>query len=329
MNKIKIIFIQLGTPKSTQIMDIWRFLRWFLANKRVIDVNPIIWKLLLNLVILPSYIRKSAKAYRQVWDGSKFLLTQNTDFFVNRARQTGDQLEIDIQSVYLNDNNCFAQLWFDSKDLKKHWFLVPLFPQYSEATTALAMDLFYQTVKSKVTIPSFSFISSFHNVAAYIENSASRINQHLKLLKDRGDKVDILICSFHGLPQKRINIKGDPYLNQCRQSFNLIAEKIKYLESHNVYMTFQSRFGKGEWLQPYTREFVFEAIRAGKKKIAICCPGFLVDCTETKLEIAQQLANDARTIGGKIFYIPCLNDDERWCKEFTVFLNSNARTILT
>ena len=305
--KIGVLLINLGSPASTKTSDMRRYLRQFLGDPRVVNIPRPIWWLILNGFILPFRPRKSARAYKKIWQkkGSPLvLLTQKLAKKTAIAiRKTDNNIIVDYAMRYGQPSIEEKLLQFKKKNCDEI-IIIPLYPQYSSTTTASVYDEVVDILKSWRHVPSLNFISDYHQHPLYIKAIAASIRQSWK--KQRGD---LLLMSFHGLP-KKLTDWGDPYFNQCQITAELIAKELG-LESSQWKLVFQSRFGKAEWLKPYCIE-VLEGLPQQKiKNIDVICPGFAADCLETLEEIA--ITNKAIFInaGGENYhYIPALNDSK-------------------
>lgn len=319
MKKQKIILVQLGSPKTPSVKDVRAFLKEFLGDPRVLDISPFLRKIILNLFILPFRPKKSAKLYKRIWNGKTFPLIENTEILSKKIAQKFSQENVEVEHVFLLSDPRFSAVWDrwekeDPKTRSEKWIIVPLFPQYSAATTASVMDLFFHELKKRTQIPAFEFVDSFYNSVAFIDSNKKIIEKTLGPTKD-------LVVSFHGLPKRRVLNNKDPYYEQCFATFNLIGEDLKGV---NTYFSFQSRFGSEEWLTPSTEECVLELISKNKKEIAICCPSFVSDCLETTDEIGHELKKLVEAKGARLKVIPCVNFEDSWVEGFYEFLKAKV-----
>jgi ferrochelatase len=319
--KTKIVFVQLGSPKSPETKDVRTFLKNFLSDKRVIDLNPIFWKIILYLFVLPFRPKRSGALYKRIWNGTSFPLIDNTKSFTEQVEKSLDQK----QSELVEYNHAFLLSSPKVSDLKEsnkpatRLIVIPMFPQYAESTVASGMDAFFKELEHRVKIPPFEFITDFHRSKAFIDNSVRLIETKLFEFKANGG-VDALMISFHGIPKRRVIEKEDPYFIHCYETFRLLQKNVKGISEDRVHISFQSRFGSEEWLTPYTEDVVEELAKAGHKKIAVYCPSFVADCLETIDEIGTELREEAKVEhGADILFIPCLNDDKKWCEDFAKF----------
>ncbi|GAB4016198.1 MAG: hypothetical protein Fur0010_15810 [Bdellovibrio sp.] len=330
-NKTKVVLVQLGSPKSPAVSDVRRYLKEFLGDPRVVDINPLVWKLILNLFVLPFRPKRSARAYGRLWDGKEFPLIKYTKSFTAKVHDSFSRKnEIEAEPAFLLSEPRIEEVWNlweedvkQGKEAATKLLVIALFPQYSESTVASGMDVFAKVLSEKTLIPHFEFMTDFHTSKCYINNSVRMIDEHLKRWKDEGKASDKLLISFHGIPKRRVIYKNDPYFKHCFETFWLLKNRIKEIESTNIEMTFQSRFGSEEWLTPYTDERSKELVKSGAKRIAYYCPSFVADCLETTDEIGHELAEELHEIGGEVQLVPCLNDDDQWCRDFAQFVENH------
>lgn len=330
-NKTKVVLVQLGSPKSPAVSDVRRYLKEFLGDPRVVDINPFVWKLILNLFVLPFRPKRSARAYGRLWDGKEFPLIKYTKSFTAKVHDSFSRKnEIEAEPAFLLSEPRIEEVWNrweedvkQGKEAATKLLAIALFPQYSESTVASGMDVFAKVLSKKTLIPHFEFMTDFHTSKCFIDNSVRMIDEHLKKWKAEGKASDKLVISFHGIPKRRVIYKNDPYFKHCFETFWLLKNRIKEIESANIEMTFQSRFGSEEWLTPYTDERSKELVESGAKRIAFYCPSFVADCLETTDEIGHELAEELHEIGGEVQLVPCLNDDDQWCRDFAQFVENH------
>ena len=305
--KTGVLLVNLGTPDSTDWLDIRKYLKEFLSDRRVIEVNPIIWKVILHLFILNLRPSKTAKAYKEIWMKNenmsplRYYTIMQTKKLLDRI--SSKNLIVDYAMRYGNPS-------IKSKILKlqaagcERLIILPLYPQYAAATTATVCDEVYRVLMGMRWQPSLQIIPHYESEPLYIKALANSIK--LKLSKINW-KPDLILASYHGIPQKYFD-KGDPYHCYCHKTSRLIAEELKNIE---IKTTFQSRFGPEKWLQPYTDKTLESLPKEGKKNIIVICPGFSSDCVETLEEINIQGKESFLNSGGKNFdMIPCLNDND-------------------
>ena len=305
--KTGVLIINLGTPDSTGWFDIRKYLKEFLSDKRVIEVNPILWQFILNIFILNLRPSKTAKAYKEIWMKEENVspLLYYTKNQANKLSSSisKDNLIIDFAMRYGNPS-------IKSKIAKLHdegcenLVILPLYPQYAAATTATVCDEVYRTLMKMRWQPSLKIIPHYESDPLYID---ALVNSIKKKIKEINWKPDLILASYHGIPKKYFD-KGDPYHCYCHKTSRLISEKFNSLE---IITTFQSRFGPQEWLKPYTDKTLENLPKEGKKNILTICPGFSSDCVETLEEILIQGKESFMNSGGENFdMIPCLNDND-------------------
>jgi len=325
--KTKVVFVQLGSPKSPEVRDVRAFLKEFLADPRVVDINPTLWWLILNLFVLPFRPSKSARLYRRIWDGKSFPLLTITRDFTSKIRSFLKSPKVEVEHAFLLSSPRVNEVWDNwesdpnpATKLK----VIPMFPQYSESTIASGIDGLAHVIKNRVKIPEISIVTNFHTSKAFIDNSASQIDEYLLKFKDSGKSIDRLLLTFHGIQKRRVVNKGDAYYLHCYETFFLLRSKLKNITHDKVTMTFQSRFGSEEWLTPYTEDTVVKLVEGGEKNLAVYSPSFVADCLETLDELGVELKHTANEHGGDIHFIPCLNDKDQWCKDFASFVENQC-----
>ncbi|MGL3827513.1 ferrochelatase [Candidatus Pelagibacter communis] len=305
--KTGVLLVNLGTPDSTKWLDIRKYLKEFLSDKRVIEVNPLLWQVILNLFILTFRPSKTAKAYKEIW-----LKEQNISPLLYYTQQqtkkvskilSNENLIIDFAMRYGNPS-------IKSKILNLHQqgcenlVILPLYPQYAAATTATVCDEVYRTLMKMRWQPSLKIIPHYESEPLYIDALVNSIN---KKIEEINWKPDLIIASYHGIPKKYFD-KGDPYHCYCHKTTRLISEKFRSIE---IKTTFQSRFGPQEWLKPYTDKTLESLPKEGKKNVLLISPGFSSDCVETLEEILIQGKESFINSGGENFdMVPCLNDND-------------------
>ena len=305
--KTGVLVINLGTPDSTSWFDIRKYLKEFLSDKRVIEVNPILWQIILNLFILTFRPSKTAKAYKEIWmteeDMSPLLYyTQKQTHKLAESISTED-LILDFAMRYGNPS-IKSKIYKLKEQGCENLVILPLYPQYAAATTATVCDEVYRTLMNMRWQPSLKIIPHYESEPLYIDALVKSIN---KKISELSWKPDLIIASYHGIPKKYFD-KGDPYHCYCHKTTRLITEKFSSIE---IKTTFQSRFGPQAWLQPYTDKTLESLPSEGKKNILTICPGFSSDCVETLEEILIQGKESFLNAGGENFdMIPCLNDTD-------------------
>ena len=310
-DKIGILLVNLGTPKSHTTKDIRIYLREFLSDRRVIHVPKIVWQIILNIMILPFRSPKTAKLYKSIWqkEGSplKIFMQKLTDKLILKIPSINNiPLVIDFAMNYGTPAIDKVLVSMQKKSIDK-LLVIPLFPQYSATTTASIFDNIAEVFKYWHKIPDYRFISCYHDNKGYIDKLSQHIEHYIKNKKI--NKNFKLLISFHGLPKDYL-FKGDPYYCQCYKTARLLTSKLNITDDKWL-LSFQSRLGYKKWLSPYTNETL---INIAKNKgqdvdLYIVCPGFSIDCLETLEEIAITNKDIFLKSGGKNYtYIPCLND---------------------
>ena len=302
-----VLLVNLGTPDSTSWWDIRKYLSEFLSDKRVIEVNPILWQIILNLIILNFRPSKTAKAYKEIWmtDINESPLRYYTKQQTQKLKEkfNGQNIIIDYAMRYGNPS-IKSRLQKLQSEGCENIILFPLYPQYAAATTATVCDEVYRCLIKMRWQPSLQVIPHYESNEDYINGLVNSIK---KKLSEISWEPDLIVASYHGIPQKYFD-KGDPYHCYCQKTSRLIKEKFNEIP---IETTFQSRFGPEKWLQPYTDKTLEKLPTEGKKNILMICPGFSSDCVETLEEIAIQGKETFIESGGKNFdLISCLNDND-------------------
>ena len=305
--KTGVLLINLGTPDSTGWWDIRKYLKEFLSDRRVIEVNPIFWKIILNLFILTFRPSKTAKAYKEIWmnDVNKSPLRFYTEMQSKKLNEKigNEDLIVDFAMRYGNPSIKSKIKNMQEKGCEK-LIIFPLYPQYASPTTATVCDEVFRVLMKLRWQPSLQIVPHYESEPLYIDAIVKSINNKLKKIDW---KPDLIVASYHGIPKKYFE-KGDPYHCYCQKTTRLISEKFR---SINIVTTFQSRFGPQEWLQPYTDKTLESLPKEGTKKILVISPGFASDCVETLEEISIQGREIFEKSGGERFdFISCLNDND-------------------
>tara|TARA_Y100001970_G_scaffold121893_1_gene151137 strand:+ start:7771 stop:8763 length:993 start_codon:yes stop_codon:yes gene_type:complete len=304
-DKTGVLLINLGTPNSTGWWDIRKYLHEFLSDNRVIEINPIIWKIILNIFILNFRPSKTAKAYKKIWMKDKnmsplryYTLMQSQKL----SKEIGSEKLIVDHAMRYGEPSIKKKIEELSIKGCKNIIILPLYPQYASATTATVCDEVYRTIMKMRWQPNVKIIPHYESEPFYIDALVNSLN---KKLNEITWKPDLIIASYHGIPQKYFD-KGDPYHCYCHKTSRLVSEKFKKIP---IKTTFQSRFGPEEWLRPYTDKTLETLPKEGKKNILVICPGFSADCVETLEEILIQGKETFIKFGGQNFdMVPCLND---------------------
>ena len=300
--KIGVLLANLGTPDSPTPKSISRYLWQFLTDPRVVDLPRCKWYPLLKAIILPLRSKRIAKNYQSIWtaQGSPLLAIsrQQKDALQAYLDKQNIDTQVEIAMTYGNPSMQSAV-----KNLLKNQvariIVLPLYPQYSSSTTGAVFDAFANALKEERGLVPFDFIHSYHVDETYINALADSIKVRLK-------PDEFLLFSYHGIPL-RYEKMGDYYREHCKQTTIAVVNKLGLTENQWG-MTFQSRFGREEWLQPYTDKFLESAATQNIQKIAVICPGFSVDCLETIEEIDKENRENFLNNGGQSYqYIPALN----------------------
>ena len=305
--KTGVLIINLGTPDSTSWLDIRKYLKEFLSDKRVIEVNPIIWQIILNVFILNLRPSKTAKAYKEIW-----MKNENISPLLYYTQKQKDKISnlISSENLIIDFAMRYCNPSIKSKINKLHQqgcenlIILPLYPQYAAATTATVCDEVYRSLMNMRWQPSLKIIPHYESDPLYIDALVNSIN---KKIKEINWKPNLIISSYHGIPKSYFD-KGDPYYCYCSKTTRLMKEMFSKIE---IQTTFQSRFGPQEWLTPYTDKTLERLPSKGIKNLLVICPGFASDCVETLEEINIQGRQSFLKNGGKNFdLIPCLNDNQ-------------------
>ncbi len=304
---VGVLLCNLGSPDAPTPSALRRYLKQFLWDPRVIEVPRPIWWLILNGIILNTRPKKSAHAYASVWgeDGSPLLsISRRQAAAMQKALEMEIKGPVTVALAMRYGNPSIAEGLQQLKQANCQRILVlPLYPQYSATTTASVFDAVVDELKTWRWLPELRFVNHYHDDATYIAALANSIREHF----DSSGQPDRLLFSFHGMP-KRYLTNGDPYFCECHKTARLTAEALG-LTQDQWQVTFQSRFGKEEWLKPYTDHTLESLPAAGVKKVAVVCPAFSADCLETLEEIAVENRGIFLGAGGEHFaYIPALND---------------------
>lgn len=310
LGKVGVLLVNLGTPDGTDFTSMRRYLKEFLSDKRVIEWSRFFWYPILYGIVLNTRPGKVGKAYQSIWNNDldeSYLRTYTR----NQAEKMAQSFA-DLPNVQVDWGMRYGQPSIASKiDALKaagcdKILLFPLYPQYAAATTATVNDKAFETLLKMRWQPALRTVPPYHDDPAYIEGLARSVEKHLATLDWVPEK---LITSFHGIPQSYFK-QGDPYHCQCMKTGRLLRERLG-MSKDQFMITFQSRFGPEEWLQPYTDKTVEKLAQEGVKRIAVMNPGFVSDCLETLEEIAVEAAESFHHNGGEKFsHIPCLNDSD-------------------
>ena len=310
LSKTGIVLVNLGTPAEPTAPAVRRYLRQFLSDPRMVEIPRAVWWLILNSVILPFRPSRSAVKYASIWtpEGSPLLVHTQKQAALLRGYlgERGHDVQVAYAMRYGSPSvaEVVDKLKADGCD---RILVLPAYPQYSATTTASIFDAVFSHYAKVRNVPELRFVKHYHDHEGYIEALKKSVLAHW----DVNGRPDKLVMSFHGVP-KRTLLLGDPYHCECHKTARLLANALR-LTPEQYIVTFQSRFGRAEWLQPYTAPTVQKMGKEGVRRIDVLCPGFTSDCLETLEEIAMEVKQEFLTAGGKEFhYIPCLNESSGW-----------------
>ncbi len=326
--RVGVLLTNLGTPEAPTAKALRPYLKQFLWDPRVVEVPRPLWWLILNGIILRVRPKRSAAAYAEVWtdEGSPLLthsLNQAKALQCALAESYGDQVIVDVAMRYGQPSIASVIDKMLSAGVRK-LIVLPLYPQYSAATTGSTFDAIADEFKQRRWLPDFRFISHYHDHSGFIHAITNRIKAHWA---EHG-RTDKLLFSYHGMPQKYLE-NGDPYHCECHKTTRLIAEQLG-LAPNEYLTTFQSRFGRDPWLQPYTDETLKALPQQGVKSVQIICPGFSSDCLETIEEIGGENCEYFLEAGGERYeYIPCLNAEPDHIELMRTLIEEQAKDWLT
>lgn len=325
--RVGILLANLGTPDGYDYWSMRRYLSEFLSDRRVVDYSPWLWQPLLQLVILSKRPFSSGANYKSIWNHAQnesplLTITKDQTAAIKAQMQAryGDSVMVDFCMRYGNPSTkAKVREMVDAGCTKILFF--PLYPHYAGATSATANDQFFRVLMEEKWQPVARVVQPYFDQPAYIDALAQSIE---RAYAAKEDKPDILVCSYHGVPERYLR-EGDPYHCQCQKTTRLLRERLGW-DKTQITTTFQSRFGPEEWLKPYTVEEVARLAEQGKKRIAVCAPAFSADCIETLEEINEEIRESFLHAGGDEFtYIPCLNDDAAHIDALSGMIQQNLK----
>jgi ferrochelatase len=308
--RVGVLLVNLGTPDTADAKGVRIYLKEFLSDARVIEDQGLRWKLILNGIILRVRPARKARDYLKIWNTEKNesplkTITRSQSDKLARSIADHDHIEVDWAMRYGNPS---VRAGIDALIARgcDRLLVVPLYPQYSAATSATVCDEVFRVLARMRAQPTLRVTPPYYDDPDYIEALAVSIDTHLKTLPFQ---PELIVASFHGMPQKYVD-KGDPYQVQCIATTDALRKRMG-LDASKLLLTFQSRFGFDEWLKPYTDKTMERLAKEGVRRIAVITPGFSADCLETLEEIAQENAEIFKHNGGEQFaFIPCLNDSD-------------------
>jgi len=317
-----ILLVNLGTPDAPTAKAVRPYLKEFLSDPRVVEIPRAIWWLILNGIILNIRPKKSAAKYALIW------MPEGSPLRVHTAKQTAllqgylsqrtkAPFVVDYAMSYGNPSIAVAMQKLKEQNCRRI-LVVPMYPQYAASSTATVFDLVFAAMRKIRSMPAIRTIRNFHDNPGYIKALAGNINDYWM----KNGRPEKLVMSFHGVPQYTLD-KGDFYHCECHKTGRLLAQQLG-LKQEQYTVSFQSRFGKAEWIKPYTTATLVELGKQKIKRVDVVCPGFVADCLETLEEIAIEGKNDfQRTGGGEYHYIPCLNERNDWMHALTDLVMDN------
>ena len=305
--RIGVLVTNLGTPTAPEKAALRPYLKEFLSDPRVVEVPRLLWWLILNGVILNIRPARSAEAYRAVWtpEGSPLMYHTRNQCrgLAERFKQRFGERVIVAYAMRYGEPSIHQGLQRLVDSGARQMLVLPLYPQYSGPTGGSTFDAVAEDFRRRRWLPDFQFVASYHDEPGYIQAIADSIRSHWQ---DHG-RADKLLFSYHGEPRRYLD-EGDPYHCQCHKTTRLVAERLG-LNGDRYLTTFQSRFGREEWLKPYTDETLRGLGASGTRSVQVVCPGFSADCLETIEEIGEENRDYFIEAGGERYeYVPCLND---------------------
>ncbi len=305
-----ILLCNLGTPEAPTTRAVRRYLAEFLSDPRVVEIPRAIWWLILHGVILRTRPARSARKYASIWtaEGSplKVWTERQAKLLAGYLGERGHRVTVRYAMRYGNPSIAHGLDELKAQGATRI-LILPLYPQYSATTTASVSDAVVHWTLKVRALPELRFVNRYFDDAGYIDALAKRVTDHWQ----HHGRPDKLVLSFHGLPRRNVTL-GDPYRDECLATARLLGQRLG-LAADAMRVTFQSRLGRAEWLQPYTEPTLVALAREGVKRVDVICPGFTSDCLETLEEIDQEVRTAFLGAGGEAFhYIACLNDQHEW-----------------
>lgn len=309
-----VLLCNLGTPDAPTPPALRRYLAEFLSDPRVVEIPPALWRPLLHGIILRTRPAKSAAKYASIWtpEGSPLKVWTEKQALLLQGwlGERGHRRLLVRAAMRYGSPSIAAQLDALKREGATRILILSAYPQYSGTTTASLADAVQAWAQRVRRLPELRFVNSYHGDEGYIEALARSVERHWRE-HGRPGPSDRLVMSFHGVPERTRRL-GDPYADECQATAQALAQRLD-LAPGQWWLTFQSRFGKARWLEPYTEPTLVEMARTGVQRVDVLCPGFTSDCLETLEEISQEARSAFLTAGGKTFhYLPCLNDQPDW-----------------
>lgn len=324
--KVSIIVANLGTPDAPTIAAVRRFLAHFLSDQRVIEIPKPLWQIILRLFILPFRPKRVAEAYASVWQQDspmREILFKQVEQLKQQLPDQFPEFELNIVPAMTYGNPGITQLLAQlSQNPQDHVILLPLFPQYSATSTAPLYDALAKWMLKQRNLPGISIVRDYYQHPLYIQALAQSVQE----FRARHGSADKLLMSFHGIPQPYAD-KGDPYADRCRTTARLVAKQLGLADDEWA-ISFQSRFGKQEWVKPYTNALLQDWAAQGVKSVQIMSPAFSADCLETLEELAIENAENFKAAGGQSYaYIPALNTRHDHLQLLSQLLQANLEAL--
>jgi protoporphyrin/coproporphyrin ferrochelatase len=308
---IGVLLVNLGTPDAAEPKAVRRYLKEFLSDRRVIEKDTLLWKFVLNGIILPLRSRRKARDYQKIWNREKnesplkTITRSQAEKLAGILEPLGKHVIVDWAMRYASPSIASRLEALIAHGCDRI-LVMPLYPQYAAPTTATVGDEVFRFLLRQRRQPAIRIMPAYYDDPYYIEVLSSSLKAELKALPF---SPDVIVASYHGMPQDYVQ-KGDPYERQCVRTTELLRQQLK-LDDTKLILTYQSRFGRARWLQPYTIDTVKALAKKGVKNLVVITPGFSADCLETLEEIAVENAHVFKRYGGQNFAaIPCLNDSE-------------------
>ena len=309
--KTAVLLVNLGTPDAPTPQAVRRYLRQFLSDPRVIEIPRALWLPVLHGFVLNTRPRKSAQKYASIWssEGSPLRVHTEKQARLLRGRlesQAPTPLSVDFAMRY-GEPSIQGTLTCLKSEGCERVLVLPMYPQYAASTTASTLDEVGGFLRRVRNVPEVRLVKHFHDHPSYIAALANLVREHWR----QSGRPDMLLMSFHGLPRYTLT-RGDPYHFECHKTARLLAERLELAETH-WQIAFQSRFGRAEWIQPYTASILADYGRNGVRRVDVICPGFVADCLETLEEIGVEGREIFLGAGGREFnLLPCLNERDDW-----------------
>lgn len=324
--KVLIIIANLGTPDAPTAPAVRAFLKQFLSDQRVIEIPKILWAIILNAFVLPFRPKRVAEAYAQVWSNDspmREILFKQVQQLQKKLSVFNTDFDLTIVPAMTYGRPGIDRVLDEAESqLYDHIILFPLFPQYSATSTAPLYDAVAKWLLKQRNIPGLSFIRDYYQHPLYIQALANSVRDY----QQQHGQAEKLLMSFHGIPQPYAD-KGDPYADRCRVTAQKVAQALQ-LSDDQWAISFQSRFGKQEWVKPYTDQLLQAWAEQGVESVQILSPAFSADCLETLEELAIQNAELFLKAGGKDYaYIPALNDRDDHIDLLGLLLQSQLEAI--